>query len=341
MATNVMFVYDRKDGRPAINVPFFNDSIWFTQKQIAELFDTNVPNINEHIKNIYSSQELPENTTLREFRIVVNRGFRGEVEEPVLHYNLDMVIAIGYRVNSKKATEFRIWATQVLHEYIQKGFALDDNRFKNAYQSDKEYFKELRERIKEIRASEKMLYQQIKDIYSLSADYNHDKTQTMLFFATVQNKLLFAISGKTAPEIIHSRVDSNKDNVGLTDYKNSPDGPILKSDVEVAKNYLLEPELKELRYIVNLFLDYAEHKAEAEEKIFMKEWETVLDDFLAFNKKQVLPNAGGVSHAVALEKAHAEYFKYKEKQKLVEKQESKRELEEDIKALEQVLKAVK
>ncbi len=341
MATDVMFVYDRKDGRPAINAPFFNDSIWFTQKQIAELFDTNVPNINEHIKNIYSSQELPENTTIREFRIVVNRGFRGEVEEPVLHYNLDMVIAVGYRVNTKKATEFRIWATQVLHEYIQKGFALDDNRFKEAYQSDKEYFKELRERIKEIRASEKMLYQQIKLIYSLSADYNHDKTQTMLFFAKVQNKLLFAISGKTAPEIIHSRVDSNKNNVGLTDYKNSPDGPILKSDVEVAKNYLLEPELKELRYIVNLFLDYAEHKAEAEEKIFMKEWEGVLDDFLAFNKKEILSNAGGISHAMALEKAHTEYFKYKEKKKVIEKKESAQELQEDIRALERVLKTVK
>lgn len=335
------FVYDNKDGKPAIKAPLFNETMWLNQNQIAQLFGTTQGNVSKHIANIYNDGELAENTTHSKNESVVNRGFRGAVSEEIDVYNLDMVIAVGYRVNSKKATEFRIWATGVLHEYIQKGFALDDDRFKRAYPGDKQYFKELRERIREIRTSERMLYQQIKDIYALSADYDYDRTQTMLFFAKVQNKLLFAISGKTAPEIIHSRVDSNKDNVGLTDYKNSPDGPILKSDVEIAKNYLLEPELKELRYIVNLFLDYAEHKAEAEEKIFMKEWVDVLDDFLAFNKKEILPNAGGISHDMALEKAHAEYFKYKEKQKAFEKTESAQELQEDIRALENVLKTVK
>ena len=312
MATDVMFVYDRKDGRPAINAPFFNDSIWLTQKQMAELFDVEVPAISKHIKNILEEGELSREKAVSKME-KNEKSDSFPINPMPFVYNLDMVIAVGYRVNSKKATEFRIWATGVLHEYIQKGFALDDDRFKRAYPGA-----------------------------SRNSDaHDYDRTQTMLFFAKVQNKLLFAISGKTAPEIILSRVDSNKDNVGLTDYKNSPDGPILKSDVEVAKNYLLEPELKELRYIVNLFLDYAEHKAEAEEKIFMKEWEGVLDDFLAFNKKEILPNAGGISHAMALEKAHAEYFKYKEKQKVIEKKESAQELQEDIRALEKVLKTVK
>ena len=286
--TEVMLVYNRKNGKPAINPQFFNNNMWLTQKQMAELFEVEIPAISKHIKNILDEGELVKERVISKMEKNEKSDSFPINPNPFL-YNLDMVIAVGYRVNSKKATDFRIWATNVLHEYIQKGFALDDERFKQGYPDDKQYFKELRERIKEIRASERMLYQQIKDIYALSADYDNDRQQTMLFFAKVQNKLLFAISGKTGPEIIHSRVDSNKENVGLTSFKNSPDGRVTKQDVEIAKNYLQEPEMKELRYIVNLFLDYAEHKAESEEKIFMREWEILLNDFLAFNKKEILP----------------------------------------------------
>ena len=335
--TEVMLVYDKKDGRPAINPQFFNNNMWLTQKQIAELFDVEIPAISKHIKNILDDGELVKEQVISKMEKNEKSDSFPINPNPFL-YNLDMIIAVGYRVNSKKATDFRIWATKVLHEYIQKGFALDDERFKQGYPDDKQYFRELRERIKEIRARERMLYQQIKDIYALSADYDNNRQQTMLFFAKVHNKLLFAISGKTGPEIIHSRVDSNKENVGLTSFKNSPDGRVTKQDVEIAKNYLQEPEMKELRYIVNLFLDYAEHKAESEEKIFMREWEVVLDDFLAFNKKEILPRAGSISLEKALEKAHNEYFKYRENLKISEKKESEIEYKEDIKELEKLLK---
>ncbi len=337
--TEVMLVYGSKDGKPAINPRFYNKNLWFTQKQIAEIFDTNVSGISRHISNILAEGEIDKKKAFAKFAKSEKSESYPINPEPI-YYGLDVVIAVGYRVNSKKATDFRIWATNVLHEYIQKGFALDDERFKQGYPDDKQYFKELRERIKEIRASERMLYQQIKDIYALSADYDNDRQQTMLFFAKVQNKLLFAISGKTGPEIIHSRVDSNKENVGLTSFKNSPDGRVTKQDVEIAKNYLQEPEMKELRYIVNLFLDYAEHKAESEEKIFMREWEILLDDFLAFNKKEILPRAGSISLEKALEKAHNEYFKYRENLKISEKKESEIEHKEDIKELEKLLKTV-
>lgn len=337
--TEVMLVYDKKDGKPAINPRFYNNNLWLTQKQIAEIFDTDVSGISRHISNILADGEIDEKNAFAKFAKSEKSESYPINPEPI-YYGLDVVIAVGYRVNSKKATDFRIWATNVLHEYIQKGFALDDERFKQGYPDDKQYFKELRERIKEIRASERMLYQQIKDIYALSADYDNDRQQTMLFFAKVQNKLLFAISGKTGPEIIHSRVDSNKENVGLTSFKNSPDGRVTKQDVEIAKNYLQEPEMKELRYIVNLFLDYAEHKAESEEKIFMREWEILLDDFLAFNKKEILPRAGSISLEKALEKAHNEYFKYRENLKISEKKESEIEHKEDIKELEKLLKTV-
>lgn len=336
--TEVMFIYDKKDGSPVINPHFFNNNMWLTQKQIAELFETNVPNVNEHIKNIYNSGELPENTTIREFRIVVNRGFRGEVEEPVLHYNLDMIIAVGYRVNSKKATDFRIWATNVLREYIQKGFALDDERFKQGNKFDKQYFKELRERIRDIRVSEKMLYQQLKDIYALSADYNYDKVMTLMFFATVQNKVHFAITGNTSAELIKYRADSSKEHMNLQTWHNMPNGDVTKTDIIIAKNYLTEPELKELQYIINMFLDFAEHKADAEEPIFMKEWEQELDKFLVFNQKQILNNAGTVSRMDALRHASCEYAKYKLRIRQEEKANSVKEYKEDIKELEKLLK---
>lgn len=336
--TEVMFIYDKKDGSPVINPHFFNNNLWLTQNQIAQLFDTTQGNVSKHIANIYSDGELPEITTHSKNESVVNRGFRGAVKEQLDVYNLDMIIAVGYRVNSKKATDFRIWATKVLHEYIQKGFALDDERFKQGNKFDKQYFKELRERIRDIRVSEKMLYQQLKDIYALSADYNYDKVMTLMFFATVQNKVHFAITGNTSAELIKARADHTKEHMNLQTWHNMPNGDITKTDIAVAKNYLTEPELKELQYIINMFLDFAEHKADAEEPIFMKEWEQELDKFLAFNQKQILNNAGTVSRIEALRHASCEYAKYKLRIKQEEKVNSVKEYKEDIKELEKLLK---
>lgn len=331
------FVFNAKDGAPAINTPFFKQTIWFTQKQIADIFEADISGVSRHINNILTEGEIPENLAFAKFaKSEKSESF--PINPEPLHYSLDMVIAVGYRINTKKATEFRIWATKILHEYIQKGFALDDVRFKQGYQFDKAYFRELRERIKDIRVSEKMLYQQIKDIYALSADYNYDKEATFAFFAKVQNKVHFAITGKTAAEVIYERADATKEKMGLTSYKNSPDGQITKQDIIWAKNYLQEPELKELRYIVNMFLDFAEHRAEAEEPIFMREWEKELDEFLTANKKELLHNAGKVSHEDALEKAYNEYSKYKQALKITEKKESEEEYKEDIKELEKMLK---
>lgn len=336
--TEVMFIYDKKDGSPVINPHFFNNNLWLTQNQIAQLFDTTQGNVSKHIANIYSDGELPEITTHSKNESVVNRGFRGAVKEQLDVYNLDMIIAVGYRVNSKKATDFRIWATKVLHEYIQKGFALDDERFKQGNKFDKQYFKELRERIRDIRVSEKMLYQQLKDIYALSADYNYDKVMTLMFFATVQNKVHFAITGNTSAELIKARADHTKEHMNLQTWHNMPNGDITKTDIAVAKNYLTEPELKELQYIINMFLDFAEHKADAEEPIFMKEWEQELDKFLVFNQKQILNNAGTVSRIDALRHASCEYAKYKLRIKQEEKVNSVKEYKEDIKELEKLLK---
>lgn len=336
--TEVMFIYDKKDGSPVINPHFFNNNLWLTQNQIAQLFDTTQGNVSKHIANIYSDGELPEITTHSKNESVVNRGFRGAVKEQLDVYNLDVIIAVGYRVNSKKATDFRIWATKVLHEYIQKGFALDDERFKQGNKFDKQYFKELRERIRDIRVSEKMLYQQLKDIYALSADYNYDKVMTLMFFATVQNKVHFAITGNTSAELIKARADHTKEHMNLQTWYNMPNGDITKTDIAVAKNYLTEPELKELQYVINMFLDFAEHKADAEEPIFMKEWEQELDKFLVFNQKQILNNAGTVSRMDALRHASCEYAKYKLRIKQEEKVNSVKEYKEDIKELEKLLK---
>lgn len=334
-----IFVYHR-DGTPVVNARFFNKTLWYTCQNIADLFETSAQNVDYHRKNIYAEGEMAENATSKEFLDIVNRGFRGQVEEKVKYYNLDMVIAIGYRVNSALAKDFRIWATKVLHEYIEKGFALDDERFKRGYEFDKAYFRELRERIKDIRTSERMLYQQLKDIYALSADYNHDKAQTIMFFAAVQNKVHFAIAGNTSAEIIYNRADATKDHMNLQTWRSAPDGEITKQDIMWAKNYLTEPELKELQYIINMFLDFAEHKADAEEPIFMKEWEQELDKFLVFNQKKILNNAGTVSRMEALRHASCEYVKYKLRIKQEEKENSVKEYKEDIKELEKLLKTV-
>ncbi len=331
----VLFLYNQ-DGKPAINVQAGENTLWLSQKQMAELFEVEVPAVNKHIRNIFESGELDEDSVISKMEITANDGKSYGTK----FYNLDMIIAVGYRVNSKKATQFRIWATKVLHEYIQKGFALDDERFKQGNKFDKQYFKELRERIKDIRTSEKMLYQQLKDIYALSADYNYDRLMTIMFFATVQNKVHYAITGQTSAELIKSRADSTKEHMNLQTWDNMAKGDITKSDIAIAKNYLTAPELEELKYIINMFLDFAEHKANAEEPIFMKEWEEELNSFLTFNKKRILTNAGKVSRVEALRHASAEYVKYKLRIKQEEKNIAVEEYKSDIKELEKLLKNV-
>ena len=301
----VLFLYNQ-DGKPAINVQAGENTLWLSQKQIAELFETNVPNINEHIKNIYSSGELAENTTIRDFRIVVNRGFRGEVEEPILHYNLDMIISIGYRVKSYRGVQFRIWATQVLKEYLIKGFALNDDLLKNAGGGN--YFDELLSRIRDIRSSEKLFYRKVLEIYALSIDYDPRTEITKQFFSTVQNKMHFSVHGNTAAEVIYNRANAEKDFMGLTNWTGMLPK---KSDAEYAKNYLTKDELDILNSIVNLFLDFAELQAKSHTPLYMKDWIHKLDDFLKLSGKELLNHAGTISSEVAKLKADTEYDKFK------------------------------
>lgn len=332
------YIYKDVNGNVNVNALMRDETLWLTAKQISELYDSDYSNITKHIKNIYKDKELAENTTIAKFATVINRGFRGEVEEEIDYYNLDMIIAVGYRVNSAKATAFRIWATNVLKEYIIKGFALDDNRLKNGRQFDKAHFRELLDRIKEIRTSERMLYQQLKDIYALSEDYSRSNSASLIFFAQVQNKVHYAITGQTSAEIIVKRADAEKEHMGLTTWKNSPHGDIIKSDVITAKNYLEKREMEDLRDIVNMFLDYAEMQAKAQKPVFMKDWVIKLDNFLAFNEKPILQGCGKYSRTQALRKSTAEYEKYKLKQKTVEKEKAHQEYIEDIKELNGILK---
>jgi hypothetical protein len=331
-ATQQFFFYKDATGRVQVNALFRDETLWLTQKTMAELFEVEVPAISKHIKNIFLEGELKENRVVSKMETTAADGKTYNTA----FYNLDMIIAVGYRVNSKKATAFRIWATAVLREYIIKGYALDDDRLKNGNKFDRVYFRELLERIKEIRTSERMLYQQLKDIYALSADYNRDYEDTMLFFAKVQNKVHFAITGQTAAEVIHSRADAEKTNMGLTTWQASPDGRITRQDVSIAKNYLREGELKELRYIINLFLDYAQHEAESERVIYMRDWELELDKVLELNRKELLQSAGKISHEEALQKAIAEYEKYRDKLKVTEKEDAEQEYLLDIKELEKI-----
>ena len=275
-----------------------NNDIWLTQNLIAELFGVGRSTVTEHINNILNSGELDENNT-------VGKTDVDNSKKPVKIYNLDMIIAVGYRVNSKKATNFRIWATKILKEYMTKGFALNDERFINGNKYDTKYFNELLERIKTIRVSERMTYQKITDLFIATAtDYNPKSEEAYTFFKIVQNKLHFAISGHTAAELIYSRANSDKEHMGLTNWKNSPDGPIYKYDVDIAKNYLNEKELKDLNRIVTMYLDYAELQAENHNAMTMKDWVEKLNAFFQFNGKEILHNAGKISASVAKELAY-------------------------------------
>jgi len=305
-------LYTSSTGDVKVNVFLENETIWLTQKSIGELFGVESHTITYHLKEIYSSQELEENSTTRKIRVVQKEGGRN-VNRNLNFYNLDVIISVGYRVNSKQATQFRIWATETLKEFIIKGFVLDDERLKQGNQVfGKDYFDELLERIREIRASERRFYQKITDIYAqCSIDYNPKSETTITFYKTVQNKLHWAITGNTASEIILNRADADKDNMGLTTWKNSPKGKILKSDVSIAKNYLSEKEVSELNRLVELYLNFAELQAERNIPMKMNEWTEILDSFLKINRYDILSNAGKISHQKALEKSAKEYKKFR------------------------------
>lgn len=304
-------LYTTPEGDVRVDVLFQDESIWLTQKQMAELFAVSVPTINEHLKNIYDSSELSQERTIRKFLIVQKEGSR-DVNREIEYYNLDVIISVGYRVNSEKATRFRIWATQTLRNYIVKGYAIDDERLKNGYHFGKDYFDELLEKIREIRASERRFYQKITDLYADgSVDYDKDAGVTLKFFKTVQNKLHWAISGRTAAELIADRADSKKAKMGLTSWKHAPKGKILKTDVSIAKNYLAEKEISELNRIVSMYLDYAENQAKKQRPMKMDDWVEKLDAFLRFNEYEILDNPGKVSHEVAKALAEQEFATYR------------------------------
>ncbi|NMB18432.1 MAG: virulence RhuM family protein [Erysipelothrix sp.] len=301
-----ILIYQTEDGNTKIDVRLENETVWMTQKAIAELYQKGVNTINEHIKNIYAEGELQESSTIRKNRIVQTEGKR-KVEREVSFYNLEMILAIGYRVRSHRGTQFRQWATERLNEYLVKGFTMDDDRLKDMHNFGKDYFDELLERIRDIRASEKRFYKKITDIYATSVDYDSNAEVTQEFFATVQNKLHFAIHGMTAAELISKRADAEKENMGLTSWKGDK---VRKRDVTVAKNYLSEKELKSLNRIVTMYLDYAEDQAERQRPMYMKDWIDKLNAFLQFNDRDILENAGKVSKAVADKIATQEYEKF-------------------------------
>ena len=300
--------YTTPQGVTRIEVFFQDETFWLSQKRMAEMFAVDVRTISEHLQNIFKSGELNERSVIRKIRITAADGKKYQTN----FYNLDAIISVGYRVNSHQATQFRIWATQTLREFIIKGFVLDDERLKQGSRFGKDYFDELLERIREIRASERRFYLKITDIYEqCSIDYSKDAQTTRLFFKTVQNKLHWAITGKTAAELIAARSDAAKPHMGLTTWKNAPSGKIIKSDVTVAKNYLVESEIKELERIVSMYLDYAENQAARQIPMKMVDWVEKLNAFLRFNEYDVLANAGKVSHDVAKQLAHERYEKFR------------------------------
>lgn len=328
MANDSQFLmYQTEDGETKINVRLEDETVWMTQRAMAELYQKRIPTINEHIKNIYQERELDETATIRKNLIVQTEGTR-QVEREVAFYNLEMILAVGYRVRSHRGTQFRKWATERLNEYLVKGFTMDDERLKEVQNLGSDYFDELLGRIRDIRASEKRFYKQITDIYATSVDYDPNVPMTREFFATVQNKLHFAIHGYTAPELIKLRADASKENMGLTTWTGDK---VRKEDVTVAKNYLTDTELDELNRIVTMYLDYAELQAKRHEAMYMKDWIERLDAFLQFNEHEILQDAGKVRREVADKLAldqyeifHQERLEYSEKDDFDEFIEQKR-----------------
>lgn len=309
---NNIIMYQSDDGKFKIDVRIEDETVWLTQRGISELYQKGVNTINEHIKNIYNEGELSEESTIRKNRIVQTEGNR-QVERCVSFYNLDMILAVGYRVRSQRGTQFRQWATERLSEYLIKGFTMDDEKLKEMRNFGEDYFDELLERIRDIRASEKRFYKKITDIYALSVDYSPTAPITKEFFSTVQNKLHYAIHGNTAAELIARRANAEKPHMGLTTWKGKD---VKKSDISSAKNYLTEKELKSLNRIVTMYLDYAEDQAERGNVMYMKDWKEKLDLFLQFNGREVLNNSGKISHEIAMKLATEQYQKYKNIKKL-------------------------
>ena len=310
MPNEIQFIlYNLPEEEGRVQVVIKDETIWCTQKAMSRLFGVDKSGISRHISNIFKDGELQQDATVAKIATVVNRGIRGEVEESVDFYNLDMIISVGYRVNSMQATRFRQWATKVLNEYIRKGFALDDDRLKQGTAVfGKDYFRELLERIRSIRASERRIWQQITDIYAeCSIDYDKDSPTTQDFYAMIQNRFHYAITGQTAAEIIYSKADHTKEHMGLTTWKNAPDGRILKSDVSIAKNYLDEREIRQLERAVTGYFDYIEDLIERENTFSMSQFSASVNEFLAFRRYQILPDKGRISAAQAKAKAEQEY----------------------------------
>ena len=308
-----ILIYQTEKGDTKIDVYFQDENIWMSQRNIAELYQVTPKTINEHIINIYRDKELEEVSTIRNFRIVQIEGLR-EIGREVKHYNLNMILAIGYRVRNNRGIHFRRWASNVLTEYMKKGFVMNDERLKNPKEFGADYFHELLERIREIRASEARFYHKVKEIFATSIDYDSQSEQADLFFKTVQNKLHYATHGHTAPELIAERADAAKDNMGLTSFKGAK---VRKSDVTVAKNYLNKEEMDFLNRIVSMYLDYAELMAKRQMPMYMRDWEKKLGEFLEFNEREVLDNPGKVSREAADALAVGEYIKFDEHRRMI------------------------
>ena len=329
-----IILYQTEDGHTRIQCRFEDDTLWLTQAQIAELFQVTVPTVNEHLKGIYAESELAAEATIRKFRIVRSEGAR-QVAREIEHYSLPAILAIGYRVRSHRGTQFRQWATARLSEYLVKGFTMDDERLKNpAGKGQTDYFDELLERIRDIRASERRVYLRVREILALAADYSPSEPETQTFFQTIQNKLHFAATGKTAPELIAERANAAQPNMGLTAWKS---GVVRKGDVTVAKNYLREGEINELNRIVVMFLDFAEDQARRRKQIFLHNWQARLADFLRLNERAILPDAGKVSREQADARAEQEYERFAARRRAELEQEAEadtlKQLEEKVKKL--------
>ena len=310
MSNEIQFLlYSLPDEEGKVQVVIKDETIWCTQKAMAQLFGVGVPAVSKHLGHIFEEGELDRNTTVSKMEIVVNRGFRGSVNEEVEFYSLDAIIAVGYRVSSLKATRFRQWATKILNEYIKKGFVMDDERLKQGKAVfGKDYFRELLERVRSIRTSERRIWQQITDIYAeCSIDYDKNAPTTRDFYAMIQNRFHYAITGQTAAEIIYTKAEHTKDHMGLTTWKNAPDGRVLKSDVTVAKNYLQEKEIRQLERAVSSYFDYIENQIERQNAFNMEQFAASVDKFLTFNDYKILPDKGRISAAQAKEKAESEY----------------------------------
>lgn len=322
-----ILIYQNPDGKIKIDVRLENETVWLTQEQMQNLFGKSKATISEHIKNVFEEGELDKDSVVRNFRTTASDGKSYATN----FYSLDVIISVGYRVKSVQGTQFRIWATQRLKEYIIKGFTLNDDRFKSG--SSMNYFNELQERIREIRLSEKFFYQKIKDIYTTSIDYAPKDEKTIEFYKVVQNKLLWAISQQTAAELVYRRVDASLPLMGMLSYDKKQVVSIKKAEVSIAKNYLEEDEIKLLGLLVEQYLAFAETMAQQQTPMYMKDWIERLDSILQLNGRELLTHAGKISHKMALEKSSEEYEKYKQQQKAIEKEASLKELEEDIKKL--------